>query len=359
MAFLDSTIFLDLQTKIAQNEKFTDQHGLIRIVRDSGQAIDFLSPDEIAAMNKMSSARGQRLPVLKDQTVTVVTTPGFSFIPNNIAETAYYGFTAFDVFSGFKFYPAAHSNNQVTKEYYVRNVTENVLKAMATSIEGLIINTLDGRRTQVLGYTDQVSAGDGTVSFSEVTDLLTLNKAAVKDAMFYNLQALMVANKLPGDYRLVTSPAGIVAQQAELFKYGDANTKNLRWSANQLPPDMYYQSHAIAPGVDNLFTGYMIRDGAIGLVENYPYNFMEGTTLNGKRWMVSDIELPYVNMRANVYMNTEATDADSVLATSDSNLKMTTFEEMAIWCRFYLPYRYNSSLSTRQQDIVKLQGTKA
>jgi hypothetical protein len=35
---------------------------------------------------------------------------------------------------------------------------------------------------------------------------------------------------------------------------------------------------------------------------------------------------------------------------------MTHFEEMALWFRFYVVYRYNSDLSARANDIVKLVG---
>ena len=62
-------------------------------------------------------------------------------------------------------------------------------------------------------------------------------------------------------------------------------------------------------------------------------------------------------MRANIYTDTQATDATALITGgTDSNLIMTHFEEMAVWVRFYVVYRYNSDLSTRVNDIVKIQG---
>ena len=50
-------------------------------------------------------------------------------------------------------------------------------------------------------------------------------------------------------------------------------------------------------------------------------------------------------------------NADALVgAGSDSNMIMTHFQEMAVWIRFYIVYRYNSDLTTRANDIVKLKG---
>jgi len=67
--------------------------------------------------------------------------------------------------------------------------------------------------------------------------------------------------------------------------------------------------------------------------------------------------MPFIKSRLNVYVNKEATDATSIITpTTDSNLIMTHFEEMAMWDRFYVFYRYNSDLTTRQNAIVKIAG---
>lgn len=69
------------------------------------------------------------------------------------------------------------------------------------------------------------------------------------------------------------------------------------------------------------------------------------------------MDLPFVNMRANIYTDTHATKATSLITSgTDSNLIMTHFEEMGIWVRFYVVYRYNSDLANRVNDIVKIQG---
>lgn len=355
MAFLDATRLNDFQAREATNEKRFKRLGLVDSVKDSTQGVDYIPPSVRERMSTMSSLRNAQIPVIKDQSVTVVTTPGFGSIPSNLAETDQYAFTAYDVFSGFRYYPAAHQNNSVDAEYFFQQTTQNVLEACGTQIETILAARLEERKTQQLGFTTQVSQGDGTFTFSTGDDELTVNKAAQKETMFFNLQQLMSANQLGGDYRLTTSRGGLAVQISEAAKYGANNEKNLQ-SLGMLPMDRIYESDNISAGSD-VFNGWFFRDGAIGMMENYPYDFANGTVVGDRRWSISDVELPYARMRANVYVNTDASESTALVsAGEDSNLIMTHFEEMAMWFRFYVVYRYNSDLATRPNDIVKIKG---
>jgi hypothetical protein len=165
----------------------------------------------------------------------------------------------------------------------------------------------------------------------------------------------MRAMGLGGDYRIVTSPAAFAVNQMLANELGPNAAKDLRWAQAVIPPDRRYISNQLSAGSD-IFSGYMVRDGAIGIYENFPWDFRNGTKIAGKEWSVSDVKLPYVGMRANVYVNSEATDATALVEATDSNLVMTHFEEMALWLRFYVVYRYNSAIASRPNDIVKIEG---
>jgi hypothetical protein len=140
------------------------------------------------------------------------------------------------------------------------------------------------------------------------------------------------------------------------MKYGANNTKDIAWAQSAMPAARRFRSDQLSPGSDN-FTGFLVRDGALGLFENWPWDFRNGTMIAGKEWSITDVEMPYIKSRPNVYINREATEATSIISpTTDSNLIMTHFEEMAIWDRFYVVYRYNSDLANRPNDIVKIKG---
>lgn len=359
MAFLNATIWNDLQASQATNEKRFSQLGIIDLIKDSTPATaQYIPPSIREAMATMSDIRGQKIPVLKDQVVVVNQDPGFNNIPTNLPETDTYGFVTYNVFSGFRHFPAAYANNQVDGEWARREVMLNVAYKMAQTIEEISLTVLEARKTQKLGFTTQVSQGDGVFSFDEATDILSVSKAAQKETMFFNLVNLAEANEIGGNWRIVTNRAGLSVQKAEQLKYTAANEKNLS-ALGMFPLSNMYETGTISAGSD-VFNGFVVRDGAIGYIENFPYDYVNGTTIAGKQWSVSDVELPFIRMRCNIYTNTEATNATALInpvnGKVDSNLTMTHFEEMAIWAKFYIVFRYNSSLSTRVNDIIKIKG---
>lgn len=354
MAFLDATLWNDLQVTTATNEKRFSQLGIVDSIKDSTPFVDYVSPSDRQKLAEFSSIRDLQIPVIKDQTVTVNTTPGFDFIPSNLPETDQYSFTAFDVFSGFRHYPAAYGNNSIDSDFAREQVMMNVAFAMGNSIETILAARLEDRKTQLLNFTTQVSQGDGTYTFNGGTDVLEINKAAQKETMFFNLEALMAANELGGNYRIMTNRAGLSVQKAEQLKFSVANSENKN-ALGMFPLDRMYESGNISAGSDN-FQGWLMRDGAMGVYENFPFDFRDGTEFAGKQWSVSDVEIPFTRMRANIYTNTEATEATSLVAGAPSDMKMTHFEEMAIWTRFYVVFRFNSDLTTRANDVVKITG---
>lgn len=355
MSYINASLWNNLQVSDATNEKRFAELGIIDAVKDSTPFVDYVPPSAKEALAKVSSLRSVEIPVLKDQTVVVNQTPGFDFIPSNLPESAKYSFTAYDVFSGFRHYPAAYANNMIDSDWARNNVMKNVAFAMGNTIETILAARLEERKTQLLSYTTQVSQGDGTFGFNTGVDVLEINKAAQKETMFMNIEELMKANEVGGNYRLITSRGGMAVQKSEAAKYGAANDKNLQ-ALGFLPADRLYESGNISAASD-IFNGWMIRDGAMGVFENFPHDFVNGTEIAGKKWSISDMDIPFTRMRANIYTNKEATEATALITSgTDSNLKMTHFEEMAIWIRFYVVYRYNSDLTARVNDIVKVSG---
>lgn len=355
MAFINATLWNDLQVSQATNEKRFQEKGLVNAALESTKAVDYVPPSAQEALRSASSLRAVEIPVIKDQTVVVTSSPGFANIPANLEDSDKYSFVAYDVFSGFRHYPAAYGNNQLDAEYALNQKMLNVAHQMASSVESTISTVMESRKSQVLGFTTQVSQGDGTFTFNTTPDVLEVSKAAQKETMFFNLAQLMDANDLPGQYRIVSSPGGLSVQLAEAAKYGANNDKNLE-ALGFLDASRIHRSNAISAGSD-VFNGYFLRDGSIGVYENFPYDFANGTEFAGKQWRISDVPLPYLGMRCNIYTNSEATDGTALITSgTDSNLQMSHFEEMAIWCRFYVVYRYNSDLTTRANDIVKISG---
>jgi hypothetical protein len=355
MANLDATMWLDLQSTNATNEKRKSELGLIDLFKMSSEQCKFISPSTRQNMQKLSSLRKDQIPVIVDQNVSVVTTPGFTFIPQNLETSDKYSFVAYDVFSGFRHYPALYDNNQIDSDYAAKEKMDNIAYAIGNTVEGILQTNLEARKTQLLNFTVPVSQGDGTYVFNATTKVLEISKAAQKETMFGNLDGLMASNELPGNYHLVTSRGGTIVQKFEALKYSGGNSKNIA-ALPFWPLENIHETGNITAGA-NVFNGYIVREGAVGVIENFPFDFRNNTKLADKTWSISPIELPYVKMRANIYVNNAATDATALTTPGpDSNLIMTTYHEMGIWVRFYVVYTYNSNLATRVNDVVKISG---
>ena len=351
MAYLSVTDWNDIQDTNAVDIARRPKIGIVDAVKDGTPFVDFLSPSAKQQLSENSALRAIDFPYLKDQSIEVVTTPGFEFIPSNLPESGTYNFTVYDVFSGFRHYPSTYANNVVDANFAKNSVMLNVAYKMGQTVQGILAARLEERKTQKLEHLLQVSQGDGTFTFAANT--LSITKAAQKETMFSNLTQLMASNEVPGNYRIITNPGGLAVQKSEALKYGAGNDKNLQ-ALGFFGAEQMYEDHLISGGSD-VFNGWLIRDGAMGVFENYPFDFREGTEINGKKWSISDMDLPFTRMRANVYTNSEATNATALVA-GDSNAIMTTFEEMALWSRFYVVFPVNDDLANRSNDVVKIKG---
>lgn len=355
MSKLDKTVWNDFQPVGTKSEATQYQHGLIGMAKKSTpKAKEMLPPSLVEKLGTMSSARSMDIPMFKDQSVVIRTNASFD-IPKNLLESDTYSVTPIDIFSGYRYYPAQFENNQVDADSYLATVRTNVTNAMADSLEGFIAAKLEELKTQAWDFTAQSNATGGSYSFNTGTDVLEIDLAAQKKAMYFHLKQQADANEQGGTYNIVTSPNGLIASDEEAAKFGANNSENLQWNQSLLPLDSRFYTKQAPIGAEN-FNGWFVRDGAIGLVENFPYDYRQNTVIGGRTWSVSDMELPFLKVRCNIMTNNEATDATAITTPLDSNLITTTFQEQAIWCRLYLVHGYNSDRATRPSDVIKIKG---
>lgn len=353
MAFLDAVLLNDKQMTEATNDKRFFPLGIVNLANKSTADANYISPAARDALAKMNNDIAVQIPVIKDQTCVVTTSPGFN-IPANLPEADKYSFQFYDVFSGMRHYPAAYAGSMIEEQFAMQTVMKNVLYDMGREIESILASVLNTRKSQKVDFTTQVSH-DGTISFNAGTDTLEIDKASQQATMFYALQDLMEANDLGGEWQIVVNPAGLTIQRAKALQYGAGNDKNLQ-ALSFLPLDRIHESKELSAGSD-IFNGYFVRMGGIGMFPNFPYDFANGTEIAGRKWSISDMPLPFTGMRANIYTNKEATSANALIAPgTNTDLTMTHFSEMAIWHRFCVAYEYNSDLTTRSNSIVKIKG---
>ena len=350
MAYIDDTLLLDYQATEATNEKRIKPYGLVEMAYKSTSAVDFIPPEVKKMMADSNSTRNLQIPYMKDGDVVVTNSPGFDKIPVNLGEMGQYYFSAFDIWSGFSMLESTFEDNATDAQWYFNQQMRNVLQGMAAEKESILQTTLEAQKTQVLGFTSQASTVANDYVFNTGTDTLEIKLAAQTDTLFYKLENLMDSNDLAGDYNLVTSRGGLIMTNAETMKYGAGNTKNLEWTQNYLGFENRFESNTITSS--EKWDGYLVKNGAIGMFNNYPYNFRMGKTVGESRWSIAKTEMPFIKSRPNIFTRTTAADATGLIA--GSNQIMTSREEIAIWDRVYVVYPVNSDITTRVNPIVKI-----
>ena len=348
--FIDFSILNAYQDRITQTEKEKQRYGLIECLQHNSPMNKVLTPTLRAHLQTVEG-RTTEYTGLKEDVITTTTVESFT-IPAHLSDSEQKTLTSVSIFSGFQVYPAWFQNNTIAMEDYMANKFDEVFAAMAAAKETQIANLLNTYKTHVWAGETQVNNGDGTFTFQVATDDLDINLAAQKDVMYSNLKTLFRINKKVGAYNAVINEGGWNLALNEIFKFGQMNQENRQFAENQLP--LYFETLGIAPGSDQ-FIGYMMRDGAIGSVQNYPFDFRTGTNVDSKVWGVMDSPAPYIGERLNVYNNKEAVDA-SALGDTTSHLKMTSMEEWGFLDKFFLVSNYNSDLTTRVNDILKIIG---
>ncbi|MGU3377629.1 hypothetical protein [Chryseobacterium sp. M5A1_1a] len=352
---LDVTMLNNYQDTNTFSESRYAELGGVDLAKNSTAKADWISPDVVQKIAEISSLRNVEIPAIIDQEVTVTAVPGFN-IPANLSTSGKIVPMAYDIFSGFRHYPAHYANNTVKEQFDLDHKFKKVTYGMGQALDRIILSRLEARKTQSIPLgTSQVSDGTKTFSFNVTTDTLEISKEAQKEYMFANLSRIMEANEVGGDYEILTSRAGLAAAKNEWAKYGNSNEKNLQ--ALGFPAvDQLHETGQLIPGSNN-FNGFYVRNGSIAMYENFPADFRMGTKVGGKEWSISDMELPFVRMRANVFTNLEATDATSLVgAGRDTNLIMTYYQEMALWVRVYVFEEFNSDLANRVNPVVKIAG---
>jgi len=348
--FIDFSVLNAYQDKITQTEKESQKYGLIECLKHNSPMNKVLTPSLRAHLQTVEG-RTTEYTGLKEDVITTTSVESFT-IPSHLSDSEQKTLTSVSIFSGFQIYPAWFENNTIAMEDYMTNKFDEVFSAMASAKETQIANLLNAYKTQVWDGIVQVNNGDGTFAFDTSNDWLTVNLAAQKDVMYSNLKTLFRINKKVGGYNAVINEGGWNLALNEIFKFGQMNNENRQFAENQLPK--YFESLGIAPGSDQ-FLGYMMRDGAIGSVQNYPFDFRTGSNVDSKVWGVMDTPAPYIGERLNVYNNKEAVNASS-LGDTTSHLKMTTMEEWGFLDKFFLVSNYNSDLTARVNEILKIKG---
>jgi len=352
MSIITQTKIAKFQDRVVQTELDERIFGLNQMFLDSTPKNKILTPSMVAELQKKQT-RTITYPALKEDVITSTAVESFT-IPSNISDAEEITITSISIFSGYKIFPAMFIDNAISREDYEMNKLEEVFKAMANAKEVQQLAFLETQKTQVWTNLTSINNGAGSYSFNSTTDLLEVDLAGQKNGFFNRLKTSFRNNDQSrmGSYSLVTNEGGLTLALDTIATLGQANASNEQNATNSIPKA--YGSQNISGGSDQ-FIGFMIEDGAVGIAQNFPWEFRSEIATSDAQWGVSDTAVPMLGNRINTYYNKGKADASAEGGTLAES-RMTTFEEFGFLDKFYLVSSYNSDLATRANNILKIKG---
>lgn len=342
MAYLLQTELAAIQTSTTETELRKKTHGVIPFAFDQTPSMPALT-SEVKAAIEMANGRYVDISALKEMTPDITRSFTYDITPN-LSESDKTRVTVYTVMSSFQYNPYTFLNNAAGAEEYKINKLKEIDKAIASDVSTTLLSILDARKTQVLDVT-----GAPTGVLFNASDYVTMTEAVQAKPFFDYLETIMMQNNLNGEYSAVGTHS-LRHILADIKQYGSSNDKNL---LAQSFPTTYFESNLAVTASSNA-TAYMVKDGAIGIQQTYPAIFVANESrIPGIEFSIGAQPLPQTGMKPLIMKQTQAYDETAL--SSHQAAGMSLVENYKVGVSFAVVSTYNSDITTRVNDVVKLE----
>ena len=342
MAYLLDTELAAIQTSTVETEIRKKSHGVIPFAFDQTPSMPALTPEVKKAIE---NANGRYVDISALQEMTPNVTTSFSYdITPNLSTSDKTRVTVYTFMSSFQYNPYTFLNNTIDGEAYKINKLKEIDKALSSSISNTLLSVLDARKTQVLDITGAPSG----VLFN-ASDYVTMSAAIQAKPFFDYLETIAMQNDLDGSYSAVGTHS-LRHILADIKQYGSSNDKNL---LAQSFPSTYFESNLAVTASSNA-TAYFVKDGAIGIQPTYPAIFKNNENrIPGIEFSIGGLPLPQTGMLPLIMKQTQAFDETALSSHSAAGMSMV--ENYKVGVSFAVVSTYNSDITTRVNDVIKLE----
>lgn len=343
MSYLVDTALNNYQSKLAQTEIKKPINGAIKFVQD--QTAD--AQVDMETVNAIKNANGRTVDIsaIKESSLSVATS--FSYNLNESRnDTAKTSVTIYQYWVSFFANKYDFSNNAIAFQQYLDNKIVEADKALANAVSTQLISVLNTNRTQTLVHTGIPSGLD----FNETSDAVTIALAKHGAPFFDYLQTLFMQNQIGDrDAVVLASPSlGYIIANHRL--YGQYNDKNLM---GQAFPQIYTDTNLSATASSDA-TFYMARKGAAAMFESIPVEFANAdNSVADVKFSVGAQAMPLCGMKPLV-LEIDSVYDNNGLTTRPTD-RMTVTKKFGIGLSFGVVTSYNSDLTTKVNDIVKVE----
>lgn len=339
-----------IQELIANNPTLDNR--IYRAGRYGGLDAFKLSSDSATSIIRPEQATEFQNSVGKTMKIAVIDFDGTITIGNNrpvsITDadntSAYVSVAPVTLSWGFTTYPALHYNNAISYQKDFEAKFMKFLYKVLSTIEGLALTKLAADKTKVVS---------NLLGYSLTSDVV-ISSTANQEKILADLEVMMQSDDFYGKYHLIGN-GGVQSLINQLMKYEKNNEKDLTM---EYMNKMLHFSNQITDASGHKATGYIVEDGAIGLltrVSNESRFNMASST--GRKF--STISLPILNKEVEYYTYSDVVDASSVNGGGSAFATRTIKEYHGFALDIAFLTAHVSDRSTQAAPIVKFAVTSA
>jgi len=355
MAALDATVMANLQTRNVQTDNQPGGKGYIRMVEASTPNCRIITP-EIEAKLKTAGGNLPTIPSLDETVITTTSTDSLT-IASNLSVSGTISVTRVNIVAGYHYYPAAlqADMNQISEVDYVSQKNYECGEAMAKALEANIITNLDANRTQVwTGTSATLTPG---FTWDAGTDDLDVTIAGQTSQPFHTIRNLFKHNKQGDNLLSCWDSMGLNRIIQEYAANGLYNAENKQNPFN-IPFQAFESFELGTPPAGSHAQGHVIKNGAIGMVPNYTYDYNQGTrTGDGYEFGVTSAALPELGHQVGYLHRFLAVDdaTTALTATEKGYMNATARHEMQFIFRYFLLNEWSEDLTAKPGHVLRTQ----
>jgi len=315
------------------------RYGALDLFMQQSQSQNGIISPELIDKAQKSIGRVLESPVIDyDSGVTISNTRSIT-IPDALNTSRMIQYTFVTYSWGFTVVPSNHMNNEIDVQREFDNQMKKHLYKFAEMVDEQCVAALNAAKSKV--YNDLLSL------YTNYADTVTA-KYSQKEEILGDLEPIMNANDFYEPMHVLGN-TGVRSLLNKLSEYGLYNEKDKQY---QYQDKVWHFTNRVINGAGKYATGYVIQDGAIGMLLRYEREaFLRRKTFNHE-WDI--VTLPVVNMPVGSYYYGGVSDESATYGAATADNTRAWKEHYGFSVDISFVTSYNSDPDNLESPIAKI-----
>jgi len=324
--------------KLDKYETRPSRYGALDLFMEHSKSPNGIISPELVEKAANSIGRTLESPVIDyDNGVTIsnVRSVTISDSPNTSKMVSY----TFVTYSwGFTIVPSNHMNNEISVQREFEQQMKKHIYKFAEMVDEQCVAALNTAKTKV--YNDLLGL------YTEYADTI-VSTYARREEILGDLEPIMNANDMYEEMSILGN-SGI---KSLLNKLSESKTYNEKDKQYQWNDKIWHFTNRVVNGAGKYATGYVVQDGAVGMLLRYEREAVLRTKTFNHEWDI--VNLPVVNMPVGSYYYSGVGDQSAAHGAATADNTRANKEHYGFSVDISFVTAYNSDPSTLESPIAK------